>query len=104
MASYEYGGRAGSNTEGLVWVSTLQDLASYNRVMTLLSDVEEVATVYPRSVDDSGTVFAVMPRSALVAVEQAMIQSGDFRRTAPPATKENSPARFADVAVDYLRR
>ena len=102
--SYRYGGTATSDTEGLVWVGSLDSTEDYARMIRFLENVEGVSSVYPKEVQASSMVFSVIPRSALLAIESATSDVTWLQRTAPPLVEDaNSLVSDADLAIEYQR-
>lgn len=100
-SEYEYGGAAQAHTEGLVWVSSVSATADYAKVMSFLNSIDSVVTVFPKEIAAGGTLFAVMPRSALNAVAAGAASLGWLRRASPPAGGGLSAQ--AELAFDFLR-
>jgi hypothetical protein len=100
-SNYEYGGAASASTEGLVWVSSVSATADYAKVMSFLNSIDSVVTVFPKEIESGGTLFAVMPRTALNAVASGAASLNWLRRSSPPAGSGLSAQ--AELAFDYLR-
>ena len=102
--TYRYGGTASSDTEGLVWVGSVDSTEDYARTMRFFESVESVATVYPKEVQATSMVFSVVPRSALVDIQSDLLDVSWLRRTAPPlADNGDSLVRNADLNLEYVR-
>jgi hypothetical protein len=102
--SYRYGGPAVSDTEGLVWVGSVDSLADYASVMSFFEGVPTVGTVYPKEIGDTTMVFAVLPRAALRDIENATAAQGWIRRTIPSmADVIGGLAGSADLALELER-
>ena len=102
--TYRYGGTASSDTEGLVWVGSLNTTDDYARTMRFLEGVDAVSTVYPKEVGTNGMVFSVIPRSALVDIESALFDVAWLQRSAPPLSNDpDSLVDSADLAIEYRR-
>ncbi len=102
--SYRYGGAAVSDTEGLVWVGSVNSLADYAALMAFMESVPAVGTVYPKEISDTAMVFAVLPRGALRDIESAVVSQAWLNRTSPPFSDANgSLARDADLALEFAR-
>ncbi|NND90276.1 MAG: DUF2066 domain-containing protein [Granulosicoccus sp.] len=102
--SYRYGGNASSDTEALVWVGSLNSLGDYASMMKFFESLSSVGTVYPKEVNDSAMVFAVLPRSALNEIETAAVRQNWLRRTVPPITEvPGSLSSNADLALEFGR-
>ena len=102
--SYRYGGQATSDTEALVWVGSLNSTSDYATMMKFLEGIPSVSTVYPKEISDTSILFAVLPRSALMGVESALVTQDWLRRTAPPVSdRPDSPSRTADLALEFGR-
>ncbi|MEE9336212.1 MAG: DUF2066 domain-containing protein [Granulosicoccaceae bacterium] len=98
---YQYGGDAAAHTEGLVWVNSVGETAAYAKVMAYLDSVETVVSVYPKEIGPNGTLFAVMPRTALNAIAANATSLAWLRRTSPPA--DGSLSAQAELAFDFLQ-
>ncbi len=102
--TFRYGGTASSDTEGLVWVGSLDSTEDYARVISFFNDLDTVASVYPKEVQATSMVFSVVPRSALVDIQSALFDVPWLQRTAPPAESgPGSLARNADLAIEYTQ-
>ena len=101
LNEYQYGGDATAHTEGLVWVSSGGATAAYAKVMTYLNSVQTVVSVYPKEIGPSGTLFAVMPRSALNAIAANAAPLTWLRRASPPA--DGGLSAQAELAFDFLQ-
>ena len=102
--SYRYGGQALSDTEALVWVGSLNSTSDYATMMKFLEELPSVSTVYPKEINDTSMVFAVLPRSALSDVESALVTQDWLRRTAPPVSNQpGSLSQNADLALEFGR-
>ncbi|MFK7995755.1 MAG: DUF2066 domain-containing protein [Granulosicoccus sp.] len=102
--TYRYGGNAISDTEGLVWVGSLDSINDYARMMKFFDSIQAIGTVYPKEVKTTSMVFSVVPRSALVDIESALFDVSWLQRSALPLTNDpNSLARSADMAIEYSR-
>jgi len=103
-SSYRYGGPAASGTEGLVWVGSVSSLADYASLIRFFEAVPNVGTVYPKEVGDTSMTFAVLPRSALRDVENAMPSQRWLRRSAPTLVEDaGGLAQNADLALEIDR-
>ena len=103
-SSFSYGGPATSDTEGLVWVGSMQSLSDYASVMRFLDAVPNVGTVYPKEVGDTTMVFAVFPRAALRDIEDAAAGQSWIRRTLPGmADSTGGLSGSADLALELDR-
>ena len=102
-STYQYGGSATSDTEGLVWVGSVDSLTDYAKLMRFLEAVPNVATVYPKEIRDTTMVFAVLPRAALRDIENATAQQGWIRRTVPSMGGWGELADSADLALELDR-
>ncbi|MEE9321058.1 MAG: DUF2066 domain-containing protein [Granulosicoccus sp.] len=103
-ASYRYGGEEGSDTEGLVSVSSLDSTASYATIMNFLTGIPSVETVYPKEIREGGMVFAVLPRGALIDIASAVADQTWLRRASVSADQQGSLlVRNAELSLDYLR-
>ncbi len=100
-SEYEYGGAAQAHTEGLVWVSSVSATADYAKMMRFLNSIDSVVTVFPKEIASGGTLFAVIPRSALNAIAANAASLNWLRRASPPAGGGLSAQ--AELAFDYLR-
>ncbi len=102
--TFRYGGAAISDTEGLVWVGSLDSTQDYARMMSFFTALDAVSTVYPKEVQPTSMVFSVVPRSALVDIESALFDVPWLQRTAPPLQNDpGSLVRNADLALEYTR-
>jgi len=102
--SYRYGGDGTSETEALVYVSSVRSTAHYASMLKFLSSLPSVSTVYPKEINGDAMVFAVLPRSALQEIDFASRSQNWLQRTAAPADSESMAlARNADLALDILR-
>jgi len=102
--SYRYGGAAVSDTEGLVWVGSVNSLSAYSALMNFMASVPTVGTVYPKEISDTSIVFAVLPRSALRDIENAATTLNWLSRTAPPRSESyGSLPGNADLALEVGR-
>ena len=102
--TYRYGGTASSDTEGLVWVGSVNSTEDYARTMRFFESIESVATVYPKEVQATSMVFSVVPRSALVDIQSVLLDVSWLRRTAPPlGDNGDSVVRNADMNLEYVR-
>jgi len=102
--SYRYGGAAVSDTEGLIWVGSVNALSAYAALMNFMESVPTVGTVYPKEISDTSIVFAVMPRSALRDIENAATTQNWLSRTAPPMSESyGSLSGNADLALEVGR-
>lgn len=102
--TYRYGGRASSDTEALVWVGSLNSTGDYATMMKFLEELPSVSTVYPKEINDTSMVFAVLPRSALIDVESALVTRDWLRRSAPPVSdRPGSLSQNADLALEFGR-
>jgi len=102
--SYRYGGAAVSDTEGLVWVGSVDSLSAYSALMNFMASVPTVGTVYPKEISDTSIVFAVLPRSALRDIENAATTLNWLSRTAPPRSESyGSLPGNADLALEVGR-
>ncbi|MFK8081877.1 MAG: DUF2066 domain-containing protein [Granulosicoccus sp.] len=102
--TYRYGGNALSDTEGLVWVGSLDSLDDYAGMMRFFNGIAAVSTVYPKEVNSTSMVFSVIPRSALVDIESALFDTPWLQRSAPPLTTDpNSLLQSADLVIEYTR-
>jgi len=102
--SFRYGGTSTSDTEGLVWVGSLDSTEDYARMMRFFSGISAIGTVYPKEVQSNSMVFSVIPRSALVDIESALSSVGWLQRTSTPLTSDlNSPTSSADLAIVHRR-
>lgn len=102
--TYRYGGNAASDTEGLVWVGAVNSLSDYAQVMSFFDALPGVSTVYPKEVGETSMVFAVLPRSALIDIESAVVTQDQLRRTAPPVSDTlDSLSNSADLALEFSR-
>jgi hypothetical protein len=103
-SSYRYGGSAASDTEGLVWVGSVDSLADYAAVLRFFEAVPNVATVYPKEIGATTMVFAVLPRAALRDIENATAAQSWIRRTLPSAGNiDGGLAGSADLALELDR-
>lgn len=103
-SSYRYGGPAASDTEGLVWVGSIDSLADYAAVMRFLEAVPNVGTVYPKEIGDTTMVFAVLPRASLRDIENATASQSWIRRTIPSlGDATGGLAGSADLALELDR-
>ncbi len=100
-ATYEYGGAASTASEGLIWVNTVSATADYARVMSFLDSIDSVATAYPKEIGRDGTLFVVVPRTALNAVANRAASLSWLRRSVPPSG--TGLASQAELAFDFLR-
>lgn len=102
--SYRYGGAAVSDTEGLVWVGSVNSLTDYATLMAFMESVPAVGTVYPKEINDTAMVFAILPRGALRDIESAVVSQAWLNRTSPPYGDANgSLARNVDLALEFAR-
>ena len=102
--TYRYGGTASSDTEGLIWVGSVNSTQDYARTMRFLESIESVSTVYPKEVQTTSMVFSVVPRSALVDIQSVLIDVSWLRRAAPPlGDNDDSLVRSADLNLEYVR-
>ena len=102
--SYRYGGDGSSETEALVYVSSIRSTANYASMLNFLSALPSVSTVYPKEINGDTMVFAVLPRSALQEIDAASRSQNWLQRTAAPADSESMAlARNADLALDIVR-
>lgn len=102
--TYRYGGQATSDTEALIWVGSLNSTSDYATMMDFFSELPSVSTVYPKEINNTSMVFAVLPRSALTDVESALVTRDWLRRTAPPVDERpGSLSQNADLALEYGR-
>ncbi len=101
QGEYQYGGDAPAHTEGLVWVSSGGATAAYAKMMGFLNSVDSVASVYPKEIGPNGTLFAVMPRTALNAIAANAQSQTWLRRSSPPA--DGSLSAQAELAFDFLQ-
>ena len=102
--SYRYGGAAVSDTEGLIWVGSVNALSAYAALMNFMESVPTVGTVYPKEISNTSIVFAVMPRSALRDIENAATTQNWLSRTAPPMSESyGSLTGNADLALEVGR-
>ena len=102
--TYRYGGSASSDTEGLVWVGTVDSTEDYSRIMRFFESIDAVATVYPKEVQPSSMVFSVIPRSALVDIESVLFDVSWLQRTTQPFNNDiNSLARNVDLSITFSR-
>ncbi len=102
--TYRYGGAALSDTEGLIWVGSVNSLAAYATLMNFMESVPSVGTVYPKEIADTSMVLAVMPRSALRDIENAAVSQNWLRRTAPPLNELSGRlGGNADLALEMGR-
>ena len=102
--TYRYGGSASSDTEGLVWVGSVNSTQDYARTMRFLESIESVSTVYPKEVQTTSMVFSVVPRSALVDIQSVLIDVSWLRRAAPPlGDNDDSLMSSADLNLEYVR-
>lgn len=100
--TFRYGGRATSDTEGLVWVGSLSSTDDYARMMRFFDGIDAIGTIYPKEVKNTAMVFSVVPRSALVDIESALFDVSWLQRSSPPVTNDpNSLVRSADLAIEY---
>jgi len=102
--TYRYGGSATSDTEGLVWVGSLDSTDDYARMMRFFNGIETIGTVYAKEVKNTSMVFSVVPRSALVDIESALSDVSWLLRSSLPITDDSSSlSRGADLAIEYAR-
>ncbi|MFK7859059.1 MAG: DUF2066 domain-containing protein [Granulosicoccus sp.] len=102
--SYRYGGIASSDTEGLVWVGSVDSIDDYAGMMRFFNSIDSVATVYPKEVNSTSMVFSVIPRSALVDIESALFDIDWLQRTAPPLTSDpDSLVQRSDLVIERTR-
>jgi hypothetical protein len=103
-SSYRYGGAAPSDTEGLVWVGSVDSLADYASLIRFFEDVPNVATVYPKEIGETTMVFAILPRAALRDIENASAAQSWIRRTIPSSGGVTGGlAGSADLALELSR-
>lgn len=98
--SYAYGGEAGSDTEALVWIGSIDGLADYATALNFLSSINGVGTVYPKEIDDRGIVFTVVPRGALPAIAAAADGQDWLRRTTQPSELPDRDQRSTGSVTD----
>lgn len=102
--TYRYGGTATSDTEGLIWVDSLNSTESYARMIRFFESVGTVSTVYPKEVQASSMVFAVVPRSALLDIESSVGNTTWLQQTTAPIDySADTLARSVDLAIRYER-
>jgi len=102
--SYRYGGSGTSETEALVYVSSVRSTANYAAMLKFLSGLPSVSTVYPKEINGDTMVFAVLPRGALPEIDRASRSQNWLRQTATPANSTSMAlARNADLALDIVR-
>lgn len=103
-SSYRYGGPAASDTEGLVWVGSVDSLEDYASVMRFLEAVPNVSTVFPKEIGDTTMVFAVFPRASLRDIENAAASQSWIQRTIPSmGDATGGLAGSADLALELDR-
>lgn len=103
-SNYRYGGPAASDTEGLVWVGSVDSLEDYASVIRFLEAVPNVGTVYPKEIGQTTMVFAVLPREALRDIESATSSLSWIRRTIPSMGGVGGGlAGSADLALELDR-
>jgi len=99
-SEYQYGGDAAAHTEGLVWVSSGGSPASYSKSMAYFNSLGSVASVFPKVIGPDGTLFAIMPRTALTDIANSAQSLAWLRRAAPPVGDDT--ASQAELAFDFV--
>jgi hypothetical protein len=103
-SSYLYGGSAASDTEGLVWVGSVDSLSDYASLIRFFEAVPNVATVYPKEIGETTMVFAILPRAALRDIENETAAQSWIRRTIPSTGGVTGGlAGSADLALELSR-
>ena len=98
-----FGGNEGLSSnrrnEGLIWISDVDAVGSYARIMALIDNVDG-AQVYLQGMSVGNLQIAVQPRSAVGNVAQLLVNSNRVRSAGGSAV---SGGQRPDVFLQYIR-
>lgn len=93
-----------SQSESLIWVSSINNLASYADVLKFLSSVESVSLVSVKELSVDGFVFTISPRTSVSDVAAAAAGIDWLRQTGSPmSTSRSTLSGQVELSLDYLR-
>lgn len=93
-----------TQSESLIWVSSVNNLTSYADVLKFMSSVNSVSVVSVKEVSTDGIVFTVSPRGSVNDVAAAAAGVDWLRQTGTPAsTSRSALSGQVELSLDYLR-
>ncbi len=103
--AFQLGNTSGpTQSEALIWVSSINSVASYADVLKFMASVNNVSIASVKEISVDGMVFSISPRSSVRDVVTALSSIDWLRQTGAPASVTRSAlAGNVELSLDYLR-